>query len=80
MFPSDIFYAFLITEVSLTVVATILSRAKVPTVVGFVLTGIIIGPSGLNWLKSLPAAHLISELGVIFLMFALGLEVSIEQL
>lgn len=70
----------MIMTMSLTVVTTILSRAKIPTIVGFILTGILIGPSGLNWINSLPAVESISEIGIILLMFSLGLEISIEEI
>lgn len=80
MLHSETFNAFLVTSISLTVVATLLSRAKIPTIVGFILTGVLIGPSGLNWIRSLPAANTISELGIVFLMFSLGLEISLEHL
>ena len=80
MLHGEIFHAFLITSVALAVVTTVLSRARVPTILGFILTGLMIGPSGLNWISSLPAASAISELGVIFLMFSLGLEISLTHL
>jgi CPA2 family monovalent cation:H+ antiporter-2 len=80
MLHSEIFNAFLITSVSLTIVSTLLTRARIHTIVGFILTGILIGPSGLNWIHSLPAANTISELGIILLMFSLGLEISLEHL
>lgn len=80
MLASPVFFAFLVTSIAITLVSLILSKFKVPTVVGFVLTGVIIGPTGLNLVGSLPAAQMISELGILFLMFALGLEISIAQL
>lgn len=80
MLHGEIFHAFLVTSVALAVVTTVLYRAKVPTILGFILTGLIIGPSGFNWISSLPAASAISELGVIFLMFSLGLEISLSHL
>lgn len=80
MLHSETFYAFLTTAVSLTIVATLLSRLQIPTIVGFVLTGLFIGPSGIGLITSLPAAQTISELGIVFLMFSLGLEVSLEHL
>lgn len=77
---SDIFSAFLILTISLTFVTTALSRFKIPSIVGFIITGIVIGPSGLNWINSVPAVETISEIGIIFLMFSLGLEISFTEL
>lgn len=48
--------------------------------IGFIVTGLLIGPTGLGWIKSMPAAQSISELGIVFLMFSVGLEISISQL
>lgn len=80
MLHSDVFQSFLILVVTLTVVSTILARVRVPTVVGFILSGILIGPSGFDLIRSIPVVESITELGVVFLMFSLGLEVSVESL
>lgn len=80
MLHSEIFYAFFITALAITLVVSMLAKFKVPPIVGFILTGLFIGPSGLNLVNSLPAAHAIAELGIILLMFSLGLEISIDKL
>jgi monovalent cation:H+ antiporter-2, CPA2 family len=77
---SEIISTILITAACLATVSTLLVKAKIPTIVGFVLTGVFIGPSCLHWVKSLPAANTIAELGVVFLMFSIGLELSLSQL
>ncbi len=53
---------------------------KIPSIVGFIVAGVIIGPSGFAFIDSLPGAKLIAELGVIFLLFTIGLELSISSL
>lgn len=80
MLHSELFQALFITSVSITVVSTLLARTPVPSMIGFIVTGILIGPTGLGWIKSMPAAQSISELGIVFLMFSVGLEISISQL
>lgn len=80
MLHSDVFLAFLFTSIALAIVSTLLARLRIPTIVGFIITGMIIGPSGLNWIKSLPAAQSISEIGIVLLMFSLGLEISLVNL
>lgn len=77
---SHVFYAFVLTSLSLTAVTTLLHFFGIPTVIGFILTGVMIGPYGLKWVDSLPMAEMISELGIVFLMFTLGLEVSLKHL
>ena len=63
------------------VTTTIFQRLRQPVVLGYLLAGLIVGPHlpipiGANE----KLVHLMSELGVILLMFALGLEFSIRKL
>ena len=55
-------------------------RLRIPPVVGFLLTGVLIGPSGLALVSDLHRVELFAEIGVIFLLFAVGLEFSLERL
>jgi CPA2 family monovalent cation:H+ antiporter-2 len=58
----------------------ILNRLKIPSILGFLLTGVIIGPHGLSLIKAVEEVEIISEIGVILLLFVIGLEMSIKQL
>lgn len=49
-------------------------RLKQPAVVGEILAGVVIGPYCLGWVAPSGASHLLAELGVVFLMFNVGLE------
>ncbi len=55
-------------------------RLRIPPVVGFLLTGVLIGPSGLALVSDLRRVELFAEIGVIFLLFAVGLEFSLDRL
>jgi CPA2 family monovalent cation:H+ antiporter-2 len=55
-------------------------RLSLPPIAGFVLTGIIIGPSGLGWIKDATHVDTASEIGVVLLLFTVGLEVSLSRL
>ncbi|HSK74733.1 MAG TPA: cation:proton antiporter [Pyrinomonadaceae bacterium] len=55
-------------------------RLRLPTLVGFMLTGIIIGPYGLGLLKELEAIEVLAEIGVILLLFTIGLEFSLKRM
>jgi len=61
-------------------IALVLQRFKLPTILGFLLTGVCIGPGGLGWFHSTEAISPISELGVMLLLFVIGMELSISQL
>lgn len=55
-------------------------RLKIPSIVGFLLTGIIAGPYGFALIKSSEQVEVIAEIGVIFLLFSIGLEFSFQSL
>lgn len=55
-------------------------RLKIPSIVGFLLTGIIAGPYGLALIKSSEQVQVTAEIGVIFLLFSIGLEFSFKNL
>ncbi|KFE34673.1 cation:proton antiporter [Thioclava atlantica] len=62
------------------VLVTICSRIGVPSIVGYILAGLLIGPAGFGLLAQSTALTNIGEIGVILLLFALGLEFSFEKL
>jgi len=55
-------------------------RLRVPTVVGFLLTGIFVGPYGLGLIKAIHEVEAFAEVGVILLLFTIGIEFSLERL
>lgn len=56
------------------------NRLRFPTVIGFLFTGVIIGPYALGWVKDQYAIQSIAEFGVVLLLFSVGLEFSLEKL
>lgn len=61
-------------------VVFVFHRLRQPAIVGFLVTGMLIGPSGLSLVKSPHEIHLLSEIGVVLLLFVIGLELSLRQL
>ncbi|TSA28865.1 MAG: potassium transporter KefB [Bacteroidetes bacterium] len=53
-------------------------RFRIPSILGFLLTGIIIGPHGLSLINAPQEVELMAEIGVIFLLFVIGIEISIK--
>jgi CPA2 family monovalent cation:H+ antiporter-2 len=49
-------------------------------VVGYLVAGALIGPHGLDLLRDVGATQVLGELGVVFLLFSLGLELSVERI
>jgi monovalent cation:H+ antiporter-2, CPA2 family len=77
--------SFLVSFASVLCVAAVTSlifqRLRLPLVLGYLLAGVLLGPStGLQSLISAKDVHTLAELGVILLMFALGLEFSLRDL
>ncbi|HUR98989.1 MAG TPA: cation:proton antiporter [Pyrinomonadaceae bacterium] len=61
-------------------VAFICLRLKLPLLVGLMLTGIAIGPLGFGLVKEIEAVEVLAEIGVMLLLFTIGLEFSLKRL
>jgi len=61
-------------------VITVGSRLKIPGVVGFLLTGIVVGPYGLGLVKDPQMVEVLAEIGIIFLLFTIGMQFSFRTL
>jgi CPA2 family monovalent cation:H+ antiporter-2 len=63
-------------------VAVVLLAApfRIPPVVGFLVTGLAIGPTGLGWVKDIERVEVFAEIGVVLLLFAIGLELDLGEL
>lgn len=56
------------------------SRLKIPTVIGYLLTGIIAGPHLLSLVSGEQEIELLAEIGVALLLFTIGMEFSLKHL
>jgi len=61
-------------------VLAICNRFRIPQTIGFLLTGMLTGPSGLHLIKDTQHVKIFAELGIIFLLFIIGLELSLQRL
>ena len=61
-------------------VAAAARALRLPTMLGYLLTGIAIGPYALGWIPDSEEARYLAEFGVVFLMFSIGLEFSLPRL
>ncbi|GIV04248.1 MAG: glutathione-regulated potassium-efflux system protein [Candidatus Binatia bacterium] len=55
-------------------------RLRLPVVLGYLLAGLVIGPHGLHIVGDSPGVRFLAELGVVFLLFTIGLDFSISTL
>ncbi len=54
-------------------------RLHLPSILGYLLVGVVVGPHALGLLDDSELIHLLAEIGVVFLLFTIGLEFSISQ-
>ena len=53
---------------------------RVPPIIGEIFAGIIIGPSLLGWVEPTDPFRLLAEIGIILLLFEVGLETDLQRL
>lgn len=70
---------FLIS-LSATIILVLFLRLRLPPIVGFIVTGILLGPSGTGILHNPEELRTLTELGVILLLFSIGLELPLSDL
>jgi CPA2 family monovalent cation:H+ antiporter-2 len=63
-----------------TLVILLFTQLKLPTIIGYLLTGAIAGPYGLSLVDASTAVDVLSEIGVILLLFVIGMEFSLRSL
>jgi Kef-type K+ transport system membrane component KefB len=57
----------------------LLKRINIPSIIGLIISGVIIGPHGLNILEKNSAIDLFSTIGLLYIMFIAGLELDMNQ-
>jgi CPA2 family monovalent cation:H+ antiporter-2 len=62
------------------VTVSISRRLHFPPILGYIIVGIIVGPSGFGWIQNEENISLLAEFGIVFLLFAIGLEFSLSQM
>jgi len=62
------------------VFAELAARLKAPAVIGELVAGVVLGPSLLGWIEPFEAIKLLAEIGIILLLFEVGLKTDIAKL
>jgi len=62
------------------IVLQVCHKIKLPAIIGFLVTGALVGPYGLHLVKSVHEVELLAEIGVVLLLFTIGLEFSLKEL
>ena len=74
------FANLLIILASSLVVIALFQRLRLPPVLGYLCVGLMIGPTAFNWINESEELPDLAELGVVFLLFSLGLEFSLTKM
>lgn len=61
-------------------VILLFQKLKLPSILGFLVTGALAGPSGLSLIRGTHEVEVLAEIGVILLLFVIGLEFSVRSL
>lgn len=70
----------LVFLVSAVLVTPLFRRLRFSAILGYLVAGATIGPSGLGLIADVEGTRALAELGVVFLLFVIGLELSLERL
>jgi Kef-type K+ transport system membrane component KefB/voltage-gated potassium channel Kch len=54
--------------------------SRQPLILAYLVAGFFIGPFGMGWVKSQESISIISELGLIFMLFMIGLEIDLKKI
>ncbi|MGY2186912.1 Glutathione-regulated potassium-efflux system protein KefC [compost metagenome] len=74
------FANLLIILASSLVVIALFQRLRLPPVLGYLCVGLMVGPTAFNWVNESEELPDLAELGVVFLLFSLGLEFSLSKM
>jgi len=77
---TNILLSLFIVFVAAQIGAEIAQRLKLPGVVGEIAAGGVIGPSLLGWVQPAEALDVLAEIGVVLLLFSVGLETRLDEM
>lgn len=77
---SDPLTIFLVIMTIMLVAPLLFERIRLPGIVGLILAGVVVGPSGFGFLERDTTIVLLGTVGLLFLMFMAGLETSLDDL
>ncbi|WEL23761.1 cation:proton antiporter [Candidatus Nanohalovita haloferacivicina] len=62
-----------------TILGIVAEKTRQPKVMAYIIAGLIVGPVGFNLISETEMTSLFSELGLVFLLFLIGLEINLEE-
>ena len=80
METSTFFLHLLIILLTARILSELVSRIHGPSVIGELIAGVFLGPSILGWIEPVEAIRLMAEIGIILLLFEVGLGTDVKRL
>jgi CPA2 family monovalent cation:H+ antiporter-2 len=80
MNPVEFLKTFAIILGTSTFIVYVLHKMKMPSVIGFLISGLVIGPFGIGLVRNIELIELFAQIGIILLLFVLGIELSPTKL
>ncbi|MEO1057360.1 MAG: cation:proton antiporter, partial [Actinomycetota bacterium] len=71
-------FAFLVLVVTIMVMPILAQRLRLPPLIGLLIGGVLISPSGLGILEDLGAVSAIGEIGLLYLLFLVGIGIDLK--
>ncbi|MCZ7602328.1 MAG: cation:proton antiporter [Melioribacteraceae bacterium] len=62
------------------IILLIFHRLKLPTIIGFLITGVLTGPFGFGLVDSVHQVEVLAEIGILLLLFTIGIEFSFKEM
>ena len=80
MAPSGLFTDVLVFLVAAVAIVPLFHRLRASPILGYLAAGMLIGPHGFSIIGDTHSADTLAEFGVVFLLFMIGLDLSLERL
>lgn len=80
MLVTEFFIQLVLILVFARVLGELAVRVSVPSVIGELFAGVLLGPSILGWVNPSETIHLLAQIGVVLLLFEVGLETELSRL
>ncbi|MFB6204050.1 MAG: cation:proton antiporter [Candidatus Nanohaloarchaea archaeon] len=71
---------FVVAIIVAAVLGIVARKTRQPTLTAYIVTGMVLGPVGLAIVQKTPSTELLSELGLAFLLFLIGLEMKLDEI
>ncbi|GBD25539.1 Glutathione-regulated potassium-efflux system protein KefC [bacterium HR30] len=78
--PEHLAFETLVLVAASAVGVWVCAQLRLPVVLGYLLAGLSVGPHGAHLVGDTPGVRFLAELGVVFLMFSIGLDFSLSTL